>query len=445
VLGANFIERDAMTRRMQYRGNIDAEWASYGADTKAIATAFVRGINAWVALARDRPPEEFALARWKPDFWAPSDVLNRTDAFLASGDALDEISRRELSDFVADAVRRVGTAPFFAGLRTPPTDQTSVRNSSGAANLIGGVLHASAAATRLDHPSARYLVHLNAPGWNVIGAASPWLPGVAVGHNDRVAWAAVAINVDTEDIYIDDASAARKLEPQPILVKGRSTPLSGEAEATPHGVVIAADREHHLVYALRWSGFEPGAAAGLAALAIDRARTRDEFRHALERWKMPPRRIVYVDARGEGGYQDAALVPIRHGAEWNRWMTLDELPHGNAVAARWAQAVANGDPATGMTAIFAHVIATSQVTRQRFNVGPLTRPAADDSPTQFVLDPGDWDRSRAINAPGQSGWPGSAHFSDFARPWSAGELVPLVFSNAAVRANTEATLILQPK
>src|SRR3989449_7518579 len=42
VHGANFIERDAMTRRFQYRGDVEGEWASYGPDTKTIATAFVR-------------------------------------------------------------------------------------------------------------------------------------------------------------------------------------------------------------------------------------------------------------------------------------------------------------------------------------------------------------------------------------------------------------------
>src|SRR6266851_5975984 len=84
VLGPNFAERDAMTRRIQYRGEIDAEWARYGADAKAIADAFVRGVNAWVALARDRPPEEFALAGWQPDVWAAGDLLNRTDAFVES-------------------------------------------------------------------------------------------------------------------------------------------------------------------------------------------------------------------------------------------------------------------------------------------------------------------------------------------------------------------------
>src|ERR1700730_15455180 len=62
VLGSNFVGRDAMTRRIQYRGNLHEEWASYGPDTRAIASAFVRGINAWVIIARERPSEEFLLA-----------------------------------------------------------------------------------------------------------------------------------------------------------------------------------------------------------------------------------------------------------------------------------------------------------------------------------------------------------------------------------------------
>lgn len=119
-----------------------AEWASYGAETKAIATAFVRGINAWVAVARERPPEEFVLAGWLPEFWRPEDLLNRADAFVASGDALSEIFLARLVTAiglartntlipgesilvpagldpavvtygVGDAVRGVGTAPFF--------------------------------------------------------------------------------------------------------------------------------------------------------------------------------------------------------------------------------------------------------------------------------------------------------------------------------------------
>src|SRR5580704_3883899 len=85
VLGLNFVERDAATRRVQYRGEPAAEWASYGPDVKSIAEAFVRGVNAWVAVAREHMPEEFTLAGWQPERWSPEDLLNRTDAFVASG------------------------------------------------------------------------------------------------------------------------------------------------------------------------------------------------------------------------------------------------------------------------------------------------------------------------------------------------------------------------
>src|SRR5579864_2861657 len=115
ILGANFIDRDGMTRRIQYHGDPDAEWASYGRDARTIAEAFVGGINAYVSLARERLPEEFRAAGWPPSYWLASDLLNRTDAFVTSTGAFEEISRDGLPDGVGDAVRLVGTPPFLIG------------------------------------------------------------------------------------------------------------------------------------------------------------------------------------------------------------------------------------------------------------------------------------------------------------------------------------------
>jgi len=155
ILGPNFIDRDAMTRRIQYHGDRAAEWASYGPAADAIAGAFVRGINAYVSIARGRLPEEFALAGWSPAYWRADDLLNRTDAFVSSGVAIAEASRKQYPDAVIDALRLVGTPPFLIG-STPPAAQTHARDGA-----------------RFTAPSPRYLVHLVAPGWNVIGATAP--------------------------------------------------------------------------------------------------------------------------------------------------------------------------------------------------------------------------------------------------------------------------------
>ncbi len=89
----------------------------------------MRGVNAWVALARERPPEEFVLAGWKPEPWSADDLLNRTDAFTASGDALDEVFRARLVAAVGAARARL-LLPGDRALDTPAG--LDVRRRAGA-------------------------------------------------------------------------------------------------------------------------------------------------------------------------------------------------------------------------------------------------------------------------------------------------------------------------
>jgi penicillin amidase len=51
----------------------------------------------------------------------------------------------------------------------------------------------------------------------------------------------------------------------------------------------------------------------------------------------------------------------------------------------------------------------------------------------------------ATSAPGQSGQPGSPHFSDLAKLWGDEHYFPLPYSDSAVSANAEATLLLLPE
>ena len=406
VLGANFIERDAMTRRMQPRGSPDAEWGSYGRDARAIAAAFVRGINAWIAVAGNDLPEEFALAGWSPERWQADDLLNRTEAFVASRGGDDELLRARLTNalgapaaarllgipaaslvapgvdlsvinyFVADMLRRVGTPPFFSALMAPVVgvlrpEQPGVANplplpvrmrsggqgtawaSRRAPDGTGASILTAASYGALEHPSIRYLVHLRAPGWDTIGATAPWRPGVALGHNARIAWSFVPAAADTQDVYVERlnpknprqvATAAgwrdMSIVNEAVVVKGRQEPYEYERQYTPNGVVIAIDRERQLAYTVRWSGSEPGGAPELGALTVARATSWAEFRAALVRWKMPAADFIYADVDGHIGRQRAGLIPVRPGGrglsvsagwtgqgDWRTWESLDRLDH----------------------------------------------------------------------------------------------------------------------
>jgi penicillin amidase len=68
----------------------------------------------------------------------------------------------------------------------------------------------------------------------------------------------------------------------------------------------------------------------------------------------------------------------------------------------------------------------------------------DGASYRQVMDVANWDNSRAINVPGQSGRPSSKHYADLLPLWSEGRYFPLVYSKVAVDRNTTDTLQLVP-
>ena len=397
ILGADYVDRDRLTRLMRYRGDMNAEWESYAPDTRRIATRFVAGINAQIATIGEQLPEEFAVAGYRPEPWQPEDLLSRAEGFAMTSNANDEVFRArvtaaaglerttmllpldptvsappptgiDLSAAAATlrpALAAIGAPARFGPVAAPVAaafldwQRRAAREGSnnwvisGAKSATGKPMLANDPHRNLDHPSLRYLVHLNAPGWNVIGSVVPWFPGVAIGHNDRIAWGLTIFAADVQDLYVEELnptnprqvkSGGRFVDMEAvkdqIRVKGRTEAVAVEHLYTAHGPVVAIDAQRHLAYALRWVGSEPGTAGYLGALSLDRAANWQEFRSALQRWKVPGENFVYADVDGNIGYQAAALVPVRPnwqgvypvaGAtgdhEWRGWRTLDELPH----------------------------------------------------------------------------------------------------------------------
>jgi len=102
-----------------------------------------------------------------------------------------------------------------------------------------------------------------------------------------------------------------------------------------------------------------------------------------------------------------------------------------------------------------------EATRAKLNVGPLPKHGGAYSPNQstyrpsdfrqtngpsfrVVVDVGNWDNSKAVNSPGQSGDPDSPHYRDLADKWLNGEYFPLLYSRKAVEEATVQRIVLEP-
>ncbi len=130
-------------------------------------------------------------------------------------------------------------------------------------------------------PSLRKTVHLVGPGWNAIGAGEPALPGIALGHNEHIAFGFTIVGIDQQDLYVEKLDPANndrymyrgawkdfETEEQSLKVKGAKEPLKVKLRYTVHGPVIYRDAAKHRAYSLRWIGAEPGAAGYLAGIAL---------------------------------------------------------------------------------------------------------------------------------------------------------------------------------
>ncbi len=397
LVGPAAVNRDILARLLRYRGDPEAEWRAYRPDARLIVEAFVAGVNAQIALAASSPgrlPIEFQLTNSRPQPWTPEVVIGRMAGYVMTRNARTEVQRAQqaatggierlqetatldppttltvpdgldLADITDEVLALTNgvseSVAFPAALRqgpgTPSADVpleeigsndwvVSGRHSATGKPLLANDPHRS-----LMLPSLRYTVHLNAPGWNVIGAGEPALPGVAAGHNDRVAFGFTIVGMDQQDLYVERLDPANPeryiyrggsesmwIERVTIAVRGEA-PREVALRFTRHGPVLHVDRGRGRAYALRWVGAEPGGAGYLRSLALDTVRDWNGFREAVAGWKVPSENLVYADVDGNIGWIAAGHAPVRPGwngllpapgqegkYEWNGFLPAADLP-----------------------------------------------------------------------------------------------------------------------
>jgi penicillin G amidase len=259
--GPAYLEQDRSLRLFLYRGDMKAEWASYGPKAKAYAEAFVAGINAYVGDVQGgkRPlPIEFRIAGTTPDKWSADDVV-RIRSHGLTRNVASEVKRSIIACAAGlDADRfRVKLEPAWTTKIPDGLDPCSVpkgvlaaydlatrpvtfaraddrkamlphdpdrylaeadqqRDTIGSNNWVvapsrtatGRAILANDPHREHSVPSLRYIVGLNAPGLSVIGAGEPALPGISIGHNGTIAFGLTIFNVDQEDLYVYELNPA---------------------------------------------------------------------------------------------------------------------------------------------------------------------------------------------------------------------------------------------
>ncbi len=367
IVGAAAFERDRLARLLRYRGDMDAEWTSYHPEAKTIVTAFVSGVNAFIRHRADNPPVEFKLTGVLPEPWDPEVPLLRMAGLPMTRNAAAELRlARSVAELgVAEANRRDSPEPWHelqvpAGLSVDeipaevadiigagyeplpriPLDAEHQRllpragddpgnagsNNwvvSGAMTVTGLPLLANDPHRQISLPSLRYLVHLNGPGWNVIGAGEPALPGVAIGHNERIAWGLTIVGIDQQDVFVEQVNPADRNQ---VLWRGRWEKLRVEVDTiwvkdegprvvelrfSRHGPIVYEDTVNSRAYAFRSVLAEPGTAGYLGSLRVDQAENWEQFLSAMDHWLVPSENMIYADVDGNIGWQAAGLTPIR--------------------------------------------------------------------------------------------------------------------------------------
>ena len=383
ILGPDALRHDRLARLLRYRGPwTDEEFGSYHPEGRRILEAFAQGVNAYVQHAGERLPVEFELTGIRPDPWTAETPLLRMQTAMPLGDARAELRlARQVAELgPREANRRARPTPFrelvvpegvdfslmgedvlegLSGFRNdmpspplvPPYDAWASNGLSehggiqetapGSNNWVispgltarGHALVANDPHRAVTNPSLRYVVHLDAPGWTVIGSTEPVLPGVAIGHNGRVAWGLTIVGTDQSDVYVEGLSPEMRdqvrwkdgWEPLRIVVdtiqvKG-ADPEIVELRFSRHGPIFHVDTVNHLAYALRSTMHEPGSTGYLAALRLNVVDDCETFLDELVHYKAPTENMLCGDVHGNIAWQAAAASPRRIG-----WMGRLPVP-----------------------------------------------------------------------------------------------------------------------
>ncbi|HKY50913.1 MAG TPA: penicillin acylase family protein [Candidatus Limnocylindria bacterium] len=358
VLGEPGLESDRFMRTIGLGRAAQLDLAMISPEALDALEAYMEGVNKFLQQHGESLPVEFTILGYRPDPWTPVDTLSiaKLQLYDAAGNYTQELLRANIAARLGPDV--LGTllpdptlistaddarawaliAPYMSPGRTLDGAAALAGILGGAGQGLGSNCWALAGSRTASgrpllagdphlpvrNPSIWYEVALDAGDLHLIGFSIPGVPGVVIGHNDRVAWSFTYAYADTQDLFVErqDPTDLRRYEfegrmenatvtREVIRVKGRADPVVVVVVTTRHGPILTSVlKEQKAQLALRWSALD-GTRTVEAVFGMNRARNFSEFRAAAALFVGASLSACYADVDGHIGYLLVGRLPDR--------------------------------------------------------------------------------------------------------------------------------------
>jgi len=365
VLGEATLAADKLTRTLSLSRAAARDLELLSPEGRAAAEAFAEGVNKFLEQHGESLPLEFLLLGYRPGAWSPVDsiAIVKLQAYDQAVNFQGELVRTSVAQRLgASAIPTLfpepqGTAgieaawariapylgaPTGSSLEGSEALHTILGDAgpgagsncwalSGTRTATGRPLFAGDPHLGVRNPSIWYEVALEGAGYKVAGFTIPGVPGVILGHNDRVAWSLTVAYVDQQDLFLErqdpadlrrflyeGRSEAATVHRELIRVKGRTEAVPFDVVVTRHGPIVTPVMKGQLApFALRWTALDGGHNLD-GILGLDRARDWASFRAAAALIEGPALTLCYADVEGHIGAALVGRVPQRANADDGR-------------------------------------------------------------------------------------------------------------------------------
>ena len=358
VLGEPGLESDRFMRTLGLGRAAQLDLGMISDETRGFLEAYMEGVNKFLQQHGESLPVEFTILGYRPEPWTVLDTLaiSKLQLYDAAGNYTQELLRASIAarlgpEVLATLLPDASTNAVFDDARAwalvAPALSPGLAGDGPAAlaNVLGGAgqglgsncwaLAGSRTASGkpllagdphlpVRNPSIWYEVALDAGDLHFIGFSIPGVPGVVIGHNDRIAWSFTYAYADTQDLFVErqDPADLRRYEfegrmenatftREVIKVKGRADDVVVDVAITRHGPILTPVlKDQKAQLALRWSALD-GTRTVEAVLGMGRARNFSEFRAAAALFAGATLSACYADIDGHIGYQLVGRLPDR--------------------------------------------------------------------------------------------------------------------------------------